>query len=177
MKKVFPGPGFLIGLLFIGLATLFGLVMAWYAFTEQHWIAAVFAIGMGWFGYSSVQEFFGWFAVPPQNEFSFTSDSVLVGSSQFPLSELVEVYIGVLKTRKYTNFVPAGHDVTAVSKLVFHRGTVLKIRAGQGPFTTFSPFGKNLGEEDVAALIKKLTKIRELTGIVPQRSEIQDLVR
>lgn len=177
MRNIYRGPGFFIGILFIAISAFAGVLFAWCAVTAQLWLAAIFAAGMAWFGYSTAQEFLAWFAVPPQKFLNLSGDAIVAPGSVKLMSRLIELQISVLKTRKRVNFVPAGNDFTAFAKLTFIDGTILRFRAGQGPFTTFSPFGKNLGEVDVDTLVSKIVAISQLTGIETRRGEIHELAR
>jgi hypothetical protein len=175
MKKLYIGGGFFIGIFFVAMAPLMALLMAWYAFDQKLWIAGLFAVGAAWFGWSSYQEFIAWYTIPPPKLLKLAGETIEAPGLIKQKAELKELHIGVLKTRKTVNFVPAGHDMTALVKLVFRDGTVLRFRAGQGPFTTFAPFGRNLGESEVEALASKVLLIRGGTGVMPKRGDISEL--
>jgi hypothetical protein len=177
VTKIYPGPGFMIGVDFIMMPVLVCLSMAWYAVTAQLWIAGVVAAGIAWFGYSTTQELFAWFTVPPQKHLNLSESAIEAPGLTKLMGELKELQIAFLKTRKGVNFVPAGNDSTALAKMTFIDGTILRFRAGQGPFTTFSPFGRNLGEKDVEVLSSKIIAISQHTGITPKRGELHELAR
>lgn len=177
MNKLYPGPGFLIGLLFIVTSILVVAGMTWYAIIEKFWIAGLMAAMMIWFSYSTTEEFLKWFTMPAQRNVRVTSSDIQTGRDAKLVTELSEIQIGLLKTKKRVNFLPAGYDMTAVTKLAFKDGSTLRFRAGQGPFTTFSPFGRNLGERDVMELVDKLTFLRDVSGVQLKSAKIHELAR